>query len=142
MNNKILTMKLMIKDADDGLKNIKGELVENVKIRNGEFLIKIEPILKYGETSIDGKTILNRAKKIGNLAGQAHAERLLEQEKSIPEEWKEFILIFAGTIWRDDGYRYITYLKWCWNWRWELKSEWLISNFHTFFYNLYLVRIF
>ncbi len=39
-------------------------------------------------------------KKIKNALGQKHAELLIKNQKHIPNEWREFTLLFPGTNWR------------------------------------------
>ncbi|MFH1575518.1 MAG: hypothetical protein ABIB55_01065 [Candidatus Nealsonbacteria bacterium] len=77
-------------------------LVEDV----GDLLISIAyleivSVLKETEDSISEDEIRSRIKKLGTNLGQHHAEYLLEHSADIPVEWREYFLVFAGTIWRN-----------------------------------------
>lgn len=76
--------------------------------------------MKASEPSLYGGIALLRAKKLGNMAGQRHAERLLSMKiSSIPEVWREFELVFPGTVWSGKGGRSVPYLTW-WFTAWRL----------------------
>jgi hypothetical protein len=107
------------------------ELVENVPLENIEPTLELSDFLQEGENYIIGTTMLERAKKLGNLAGQLHAERLLSQQQDIPKEWRDYYLVFAGTVWRDsDGNLYVPYLGWGGG-RWDLNFDWLDNDFFS-----------
>lgn len=74
------------------------ELLEDVDVQGNPILELVE-FLGKGENQVIGKSMFDRAVKIGNRAGQQHAERLLTQQHEIPEEWRKFYLVFPGTKW-------------------------------------------
>ncbi len=88
--------------------------------------LKLVPILKKGETSINGEEMVRRARKELNAnLGQEDAEWLLEHQSEIPKEWRSYYLTFPGTVWRDSfGRRRVTFLHWRGQ-RWYLDFRWL-----------------
>lgn len=89
------------------------KLIENVELGNNELTLQFNEFLKEGESCVKGTIMMDRAKGMGSLAGQLHAERLLDQQESIPKELRNFYLVFAGTVWRDpDGDLRVPYLYW------------------------------
>lgn len=110
------------------------ELVENIALE-GEPNLILDNFLEEGESSLYGPTMLEIAKKNvgekGALAGQLHAERMLEQIENIPDEWQEFYayLMFAGTVWRDKrGFLIVTCLLRL-DGTWQIGWDGLGSNF-------------
>jgi len=103
-------------------------LLEDVPLE-GTPVLELVKFLKDGEEYVNGKTMLSRAKKLGGLCGQRHAERLLSMVWLIPEEWQKFYLVFPGTLWRDSsGSRSVTFLhfsadRWILEWLW-FKGGW------------------
>jgi hypothetical protein len=88
-------------------------------ITNHEYILDLKPILQEGEESISGDIMLGRTKEMGRLAGERDAEWLYV-EKIVPAEWKEYMLIFAGTVWSDpDGNLFVPCLEWN-HGRWHL----------------------
>lgn len=79
------------------------ELVEDIAIE-GALRLQLDTFLREGKPSVVGHTMLERAKEgteeRGARAGQLHAERMLKHQDKIPIEWREFILVFTGTVWR------------------------------------------
>ena len=76
-------------------------LVEDVP--RTEFSIpNLKPIsfLKQGETYTSGEEMRSRAKNLDTNLGQHDAEYILEHESEIPKEWRQFYLVFPGTVWR------------------------------------------
>lgn len=75
--------------------------------------------VKDGEKWISSEEMIKRAKELGAMLGQHHAEWLLERQKEIPKEWLKVYIVFPGTVWRDPGGRlYVPYLgrdgeQWC-----------------------------
>lgn len=129
--------KVMLKPT--GFKYDKGkdgwELVENIDFEN-EVELQLGEFLKKGETCIQGNAMMERAKDIGLLAGQFHAERLLVER--IPVEWQDYYLVFAGTVWRFHGGSLIVpYLAWDGD-RWRLRFRLLDRDFRS---NDRLVRL-
>jgi len=100
------------------------ELVENVECLGTETL-ELAEFLHKGESYVGGDTMLARAKDHGNRAGQLHAEQLLRQQDEIPAEWREYYLVFSGTIWRHPhGNLCVPCLYWTGR-RWFLDWAWL-----------------
>ncbi len=102
----------------------------NPAIKSVKDLI-LTPFLKDGEESIRGEELISRARrKLKANYGQIHAEYLLEHQKEIPEEFREYdLLVFPGTIWREDwnGSRFVPCL--CWrDSQWYLHWRWLGLN--------------
>ncbi|TAL49005.1 hypothetical protein EPN83_01905 [Patescibacteria group bacterium] len=108
------------------------ELVEDVPLV-GEPTLGLVEFLREGESWVKGDVMLERAKDIGNRAGQRHAEHLLSQQETIPEEYRRYFLAFPGTVWRDpDGGLSVTCLDWGGG-RWDLywgwfDSDWIVSG--------------
>lgn len=68
---------------------------------------------KDGESYVRGEEMVKRAEKFGANLGQRHAELLLDHQNQIPKEWRDYYLVFPGTIWRGrDGDRYVQSLCW------------------------------
>lgn len=115
------------------------ELAENVELGNSEISLQLNSLLREGEKYVKGSVVLERAKQMGNLAGQLHAERLLGLQKSIPKEWENFYLLFAGTVWRDPkGTLREPGLYWEGR-KWYLEFDWFDGN--IFSSNQRLVRL-
>ena len=113
------------------------ELVENVELV-GEPILGLAEFLQPGEDSVNGEVMVERAKALGNCAGQLHAERLLAQQQDIPKEYRQFYLVFPGTSWRHPlGDRDVPYLRWFGR-RWGLNFHWLGSDWHS---HVRLVRL-
>lgn len=99
------------------------ELLEDTDVQ-GEPILELAEFLKKGETSVIGDVMFDRAVELDNRASQQHAERLLAQQDSIPEEWRKFYLVFPGTKWRHSGggplvpYLRWSGVKWYLGWRW------------------------
>lgn len=107
------------------------ELVENVELRKGKVVLQLDTFLREDESHIRGDVMLKRAKAMGDLAGQFYAERLLAQESTIPKEWRKFVLIFTGTVWRfPNGSLGVPGLRWDDRW-WCLHFGWLDVNFYS-----------
>ena len=112
----ITTIPTVTLDSSSGLvkdwRKNGWELLEDTTIEENPELELVE-FVEEGEVSVDGDEMLERACKIGNLAGQQHAERFLVKQDSIPEEWREFYPVFLGTRWRDDhGEFRVPYFDW------------------------------
>ena len=87
--------------------------------------LKLVPFLHEGEDSVRGYDLIGRARyKLGVNFGQEDAEFLLDHQAEIPEEFRQYYLVFTGTIWLDsDGRLSVPYLQWdedrwilCWYW--------------------------
>ena len=111
-------------------------LQSEVAVREGEVIAglpELVPLLKQGERSLTGDTLLARAADLGCQWGQRHAETLLENRYLIPEEARRYYLVFTGTVWWDpDGNRRVAYLGWNnTRWLWFLDFYWLVGNFYS-----------
>lgn len=101
---------------------------------NKELTLSLSEFLQGEETSIKGKEMLKRANKTGNLAGLAHARHLFSQKEMIPEEWKKYVLIFAGTELSDsDGDLRVPSLDWLGDDGWDLLFYWVGHGFHSLY---------
>lgn len=117
------------------------ELVENVT-PEGEPTLALDTFLREGESRVIGHIMLERAKedaeKRGARAGQLHAERMLKYQYKIPVEWREFYLMFTGTVWRSPrGVLYVPCLRW-YTAGWHLDWYWLGLNCYDY---AHLVRL-
>lgn len=95
----------------------------------GEPILTLSEFFLEGEEYVLGEEMLERAEEMGNLAGQFHAERLLEQQDQIPVEWRSHVLVFAGTVRRVNiEHLYVPYLFWDGR-GWNLDFYWLDADF-------------
>ncbi len=119
------TVKLTLPTGFQNDKTKEGwELLEDVPLTGDEEL-ELAEFLREGENSVLGEVMFERAVKLGNRAGQRHAERLLSQANLIPKEWRDFYLVFPGTKWRDsDGFLVVPFLLWDGD-KWSLYWLWL-----------------
>ena len=100
------------------------ELVENIALE-GEPKLQLDAFLREGESSVIGHTMLERAKEMGDCAGQLHVERMLEHQDKIPVKWRNYVLVFTGTVWRrSHGDLYVPCLCW-YDGEWRLGWGWL-----------------
>ncbi|MBI2098969.1 hypothetical protein HYT45_00975 [Candidatus Uhrbacteria bacterium] len=91
----------------------------------GTPILELAEFLRDSESYVNGEVMLSRAKELGNLAGQRHAERMLACASQIPESWRSFYLVFPGTVWRGgSGGRGVPYLDWGGD-GWSLYWDWL-----------------
>lgn len=51
------------------------------------------------EKHIRADLMIHRSMQLGTLAGQKHAEWLLDNQELIPEQWRRWNLLLPGTIW-------------------------------------------
>lgn len=85
---------------------------------------ELVPILKKGESSVSGDTMVARAKELDANLGEEEGAFILVRQNEIPQEFsKEFYLVF--TAWRDP-YRplNVTCLRW-FGARWFQGRSWL-----------------
>lgn len=80
--------------------------IEDVEIWSGPIIFKYSKIVQDEECLlvkdeksllIDGWDVTDRAKLIGGLTGQLHAERLFNRQEDIPQDAIGHRLIFPGT---------------------------------------------
>lgn len=75
--------------------------------------LKLVSFLKPDENYIEGEEMKKRAEKKNAALGQRQAEYLLEHQEEIPSEWRNYYLVFPGTIWRyRHGYLDVPCLRW------------------------------
>ncbi|MEK7579048.1 MAG: hypothetical protein AAB460_00740 [Patescibacteria group bacterium] len=100
----------------------------------GEPVLTLAEFLRDGEEYVGGEEMVTRATALDGTTGQRHAEQLLGQQKDIPEEYRQFALVFTGTIWRrpEDSGRRVTCLIWGCG-AWYLKFFWLGRAFGRYF---------
>ena len=67
----------------------------------GEPRLQLDRFFRPYETDVVGTEMLKRAEALGHLAGQSHAERLLDNQEDIRSQLRRYKLIFAGTVRRD-----------------------------------------
>lgn len=100
----------------------------------GEPALELAEFLRDGESYVKGEIMLLRATELGQMAGQRHAERMLGLVSKIPESWRDFVLVFPGTVWQgQNGNRtLVPYLYWYGfklHLRWiGLDNDWLRNN--------------
>ncbi len=69
--------------------------------------------LKEKEDWVDGETLVVRAGELDANLGWDDAKFLLKRQDKISEKFREFHLVFTGTIWRNDvGDRWVAFLYW------------------------------
>lgn len=117
----------------DMRKEAGWELVEDatepVEIRIGD--LELASFLYQHETFVSGEEMRNRAKGMGVMLGQRHAEYLLGHQEEIPAEWQKYYLVFPGTVWRGrNGGLSVPYLDWLGG-RWYLSFGWLGPDFRS-----------
>lgn len=101
----IATVKLFRSDfvydkRKDGWKLVEGG--EPLVIpASGELKFELVEILKPDETSVNDEEMRRRAVAKNANLGQHEAELLEHNQDAIPEDWRNFILLFPKTLWRD-----------------------------------------
>lgn len=116
------------------------ELMEGVpmKIGTGETTFELAEFLHKGEERVNGDVMMARAKELGGITDQHYAELLLARQAEIPEEWRNFYLVFPGTVWRDPrGDHDVPCLRWNGD-RWYLHWFWLVGGWDS---DIRLVRL-
>lgn len=105
--------------------------LSDVKEPTGGLTLELVEFLKEGETFINGEELVKRTKKKDVLLGQRHAEALLRNQDVIPEEWRNYYLVFPGSVLRSSlGDRRVPYLFWN-DGRWCLYFYWLELHFRS-----------
>lgn len=109
-----------------GIKKDVGHVVR-------EPTLELVKFLKTGELHVKGTEMIKRAEVLGNLAGQFHAEKLLDQHYAIPNKWCGYKLVFAGTIRiGPHGFHYIITLHYCSDsHQWLSDFNWLGGEFKS-----------
>ena len=103
-------------------------LVEDNPLQKSVSELEIVSFLKRGENSISGERIRQRAAEMGGNFGQREAEYLLNHQEEIPVSWRQYYLVFPGTVWRySDGSLGVPYLDWGCG-RWSLRFSFLGWN--------------
>lgn len=105
-------------------------LLENTSRRlNSVSGLDLISFLRDGESSANGEEVTHRARiELDANYGQEDAEFLLEHQEEIPEEFRQFYLVFPATVWRSSHGRHnVSYLYWHRNW-WHLGFGWLGSD--------------
>ena len=94
--------------------------------------LELVTFLKKGENSINGKEIVRRARvELDANYGQEDAEWLLEHQNEIPVEFREYYIVFTGTIWQHAvGHRNVLYLHWSGR-HWYLYFLWLDDGWYS-----------
>lgn len=140
-NTIIITVNSEAPFARDLKKESGWKLESDVSIPSGKLELELLGLLEEGEDkwSLVGRSVIKVAQQKDALLGQRHAEVLFENQVAIPREWRQYCLIFPGTIWLDSAYdRYVPFLVWNWN------SECWIFSFgrlgYDFLSNTRLVR--
>ena len=95
--------------------------------------LELVPFLKEGENSVNGEEMVLRAR--GDLDanfGQHDAEWVYAHQHEISPEFREYYLVFPGTVWwRSGGFRRVPYLYWDGK-RWLLFFGWLDGDWDSF----------
>lgn len=105
-------------------------LVSDSEDKEGDFEPELMEFLREGESSIIGEEMLKRTEKEG--FGQRHAEAMLRNQNAIPVEWRKYVLVFTGTLWRGlSGNRYVPHLYWSGS-GWYLHFRWLGYGFVSY----------
>lgn len=135
--------KVVVLKQEPGIVNnpaqIGWRLVKNAPIGKQDVL-RLRTFLKPGECSIWGSEMVRRGDVQGRMAGQLHAERLFCQFEEIPSEWREFKLVFVGTLWEECEQYYERYsgepdcvllvvVMECQNGVWSMDYAWLDQGF-------------
>lgn len=64
--------------------------------------LELIPFLGEGESVIGGEEMVHRAcMELRANLGQRDAEWLCEHQQKIPAKWREYRLVFAGTVWQN-----------------------------------------
>lgn len=109
------------------------KLLEDIPFSGEDLTPMIVRFLSRNGDHISRDKVRQRTKKLGINLGQRHTEWLLEHQNFIPEEWKEYCLLFLGTIWQDHlGCCFVPSLdwdgeSWCMYFR-RLDGQW-VSDF-------------
>lgn len=81
--------------------------------------------------TIGGEKVVARAVGLNANLGQRHAEYMLEYQNEIPESFRNYVLVFPGTKWRDRQHiRAVPCLKWRGE-RWHLEFHRLDAYFFS-----------
>jgi hypothetical protein len=105
------------------------ELISDDKTSEGDFEPELMGFLREGESSVIGATMLERTNE--GAAGQHYAEAMLRNQNAIPVEWRKYMLVFTGTVWRTSGGDCVVpYLFWHGS-NWDLHTRWLGHSFDS-----------
>lgn len=97
---EVTTQQVVLKQPKPGFKyNPERETTEDVGPVVGEPTLELSEFLNEGEPYVVGTEMLKRAKAQGNLTGQSHAERLLDNRQDIPVEWRQYV----GLCWHSSA---------------------------------------
>lgn len=107
-------------------------LLENIPFEQETALGLMKIVNETDELFLSLDEILERYAHV-RKAGQLHAERLFQCQEKIPKEWRKYILVFAGTIWKggeENPFRYVCCLFWIEKeQKWKLDFFWSIYGF-------------
>lgn len=91
--------------------------------------LELVPFLIEGKKYINREELVRRVKEQKANLGQRQAEYLFEHQEEIPKEWRQYYLVFTGTIWRGRyGPRRVPCLVWRGG-RWCFGFYWLGGGF-------------
>ena len=123
----------MRKEGWELLENAPRRITSVAGLELVPFLKKDEnSFLKKDENFISGEELVRRARaEFDADCGQEDAEFLIEHRKEIPEKFRQFYLVFTGTVWEDsDGWRDVACLHWSGK-RWSLRFRWLGLDYYA-----------
>jgi hypothetical protein len=120
--------------------NWKGVEREGAPCESPVDISKLEfvPFHKDGEGWVGGDEMRRRSADVKAFPGcqdwsQHHAEDILERASELPEEAKQFVLVFADTVLLGKrGDRYVPCLVW-FNGQWQLDWYWLGDSFSRYY---------
>ncbi len=126
---KSTTPPVLVYDKQkDGWEGVEGT---DFSALAGEETVEFATFLESDERYVNGTVMLERAKALGYRADQRHAEQMLAQQADIPVEYREFYLVFPGTIWRGPrGRLYAPFLYWGGD-AWYLDFRWLEGGWRS-----------
>lgn len=114
--------------------------------------VQLVIMLTKRESVVKGEEKLRRLKEAGYVRLDAKIfQELWENQEFIPEDWKEKVVYFDGTVFQSPvGGRCVLDLYWsgsCWNWNYNwLENDWNANKpsavLVTFFISLLLRRVF
>jgi hypothetical protein len=93
-------------------------VLEDTPFSGKDFTPIIVKFHRRDNNFISKNDVRQRTKKLGIHLGRYHAEWLLDRQNLMPKEWREYSLLFLGTVWQDRlGCYFVPSLDWdgeCW----------------------------